>query len=126
MVVFVMYFQVLTCNDYDSQVLYGWRKTTHEFMKRLDPDLPFYYYTSSRTCYYEGDMPAFSEPSARPRKPRRAPRREVLGESQRVTLAVRGNRSVRNTFHNVPVDLPPPPSTAARFLCEHSYASNTQ
>ena len=64
--------------DYDSQVLYGW-KTTHEFMKRLDPDLPFCYYTSSHTRYYEGDMPAFSEPSARTRKPRRAPRCELLG-----------------------------------------------
>ena len=104
------------------QVFYGWRKVTNEFMKRLDPDLPFYYYTSTHTRFYEGQMPEFSESSSRPRRLKRAPRRELLGASQRVTHTVRGSRSIRSTFHNIPVDLPPPPSTAARFLCEHSYS----
>lgn len=102
-------------------MFYGWRKVTSEFMKRLDPELPFYYFTSSHSRFYEGEMPEFSEPAPKPRRPRRAPRRELLGSNARVTYAVRGKQSVRSTFHNIPVNLPPPPSTAAHFLHEHSY-----
>lgn len=103
------------------QVLFGWRKVTLEFMKRLDPDLPFYYYTSAHNRFYEGDLPDFSLPAARPRRPRRPPQRELLGANQRVSLAVRGAGSIRATFHNVPVDLPPPPGLRSQFLAEHSY-----
>ena len=44
---------------------------------------------------------------------------------RRVSLPVRGSLSVRATFHNVPVDIPPPPSVSRneRILSEHSYAS---
>ena len=92
-------------------------------MKRLDPHLPFYYYTSAHSRFYEGVMPDFSVQASKPRKPRRAPRRELLGATQRVTLAVRGAGSIRTTFHNVPVDLPPPPVAANHFMSEHSYSS---
>lgn len=97
---------------------------TYEFKKRLDPDLPFFYYTSAHTRFYEGVMPHFDAQAAKPRKPRRAPQRELLGASQRVTLAVRGTGSLRTTFHNVPVDLPPPPGSTSAFLYEHSYSSS--
>ena len=99
---------------------------TNEFMKRLDPDLPFYYYTSAHSRFYEGVMPDFSIQASRPRGPRRAPQRELLGASQRVTLAVSGSTSIRTTFHNVPVSLPPPPGTGAthQLMSEHAYASN--
>ena len=45
---------------------------------------------------------------------------------RRVSLPVRGSLSVRATFHNVPVDIPPPPSVSRdeRILSEHSYASD--
>lgn len=98
-----------------------------EFLKKMDPDLPFYYYTSSHQRYYEGDMPDFSEKPQKPKKTRRAPRRELLGYTgHRVSLPVRGNVSLRAEFHNVPVDLPPPPdaSIATRIVSEHAYASN--
>lgn len=75
-------------------------------MKRLDPELPFYYFTSSHSRFYEGEMPEFSEPAPKPCRPRRAPRRELLGSNARVTYAVRGKQSVRSTFHNIPVNLP--------------------
>ena len=94
-----------------------------EFKKRLDPDLPFFYYTSAHSRFYEGAMPEFSVPAAKPRKLRRAPQRELLGASHRVTLAVRGSGSIRATFHNIPVDLPPPPSSTSQFISEHSYAT---
>ena len=59
-----------------------------EFMKRMNPDLPFYYYTSAHTRFYEGVMPDFSVPGSKPRKLRRAPQRELLGPGGRVTMAV--------------------------------------
>ena len=93
-----------------------------EFMKRLDPDLPFYYYTSAHSRFYEGETPDFSVPSSKPRKLRRAPQRELLGTSHQVTFSVRGASSIRASFHNLPIDLPPPPGTANQFMFEHSYA----
>ena len=41
-------------------VYYGWRKVLEEFIKRMDPELPFYYHTSSHCRFYEGMMPKFS------------------------------------------------------------------
>ena len=37
-----------------KQVQYEWRKLCTEHMKRLDPDTPFFYYTSSHDRFYEG------------------------------------------------------------------------
>ena len=37
-------------NSFDDIVLFGdtgWRKVTEEFVKRMDPELPLYYHTSS-------------------------------------------------------------------------------
>lgn len=87
----------------------------------MNPDLPFYYYTSSHTRYYEGVMTDFSVKASKPRNTRRAPQRELLAADGRVKMAIRGASSIRATFHNVPVDLPPPPGAANQVLCEHSY-----
>ena len=63
-----------------KQVKLGMRKVLVEFSKRLDPDLPYYYHTSSHTRYSEGPLPSFSEPSKKNRKKaRRVSRREQLG-----------------------------------------------
>ena len=80
-----------------------------EFSKRLNPDLPFYYHTSSHTRYYEGLLPEFNVPARKPRKTSRAPRREQpsVFAPHRATMPVRGSLSVRPKFHNVPLDLPP-------------------
>ena len=98
-----------------------------EFRKRLDPELPFYYYTTSYNRFYEGELPAFGEKSSRPRVPRRPPRLEQPGlqVGRRITLAARGQGSLRARFHNIPVDLPPPPTLGSegRIGHEHSYAS---
>ena len=40
-----------------------WRKICIEFDKRLDPQLPFYYYTSDHDRYYEGERPSFNIPT---------------------------------------------------------------
>ena len=108
-----------------KQVQYGFRKVCLEFMKRLDPDLPYFYHTSSHTRFSEGKLPDFSQSSnkARKRKPKRVPRREqpAAFTLRRATLPVHGSLSVRTQFHNRPIELPPPPSTL-QHLSEHSYS----
>jgi len=79
-----------------------------EFVKRVDPDLPFYYHTSTHTRYYEGPLPDFDKP---PKKKaiKRIPRREQPAAfgPRRATVPVRGSLSVRLKFHNLPLELPP-------------------
>ena len=58
-----------------KQVKVGFRKACLEFTKRLDPDLPFFYHTSSHTRFYEGPLPDFSE-APKKQKKKRVPRRE--------------------------------------------------
>jgi len=86
------------------QVYYGWRKATEEFIKRMDPDFPFYYHTSGHRRYYTDLMPDFCTKPAKPKKPSCIPRYELLGASNRITLAVHGESSVCTKFHNIPVD----------------------
>jgi hypothetical protein len=71
-------------------------------------------------------MPAFDEPPENPKQPKRVPRREQVRAdvSGRVKMAIRGDRSIRTTFHNLPIDLPPPPlQNQSSILSEHAYAS---
>ena len=101
----------------------GFRKVCIEFTKRLDPDLPFYYHTSSHSRFYEGPLPDFNETSNKAkRKSRRVPRREqpAAFAIRRATMPVRGSTAVRTQFHNVPIELPPPPSGPVHVF-EHSY-----
>ena len=70
-------------------------------------------------------MPAFDEPPENPKQPKRVPRREQVRAdvSGRVKMAIR-DRSIRTTFHNLPIDLPPPPlQNQSISLSEHAYAS---
>ena len=72
---------------------------TTEFTKRMDPALPFFYYTGNDR-FYEEDMPSFNEPTSKS-KQARLPRRELLAveTSRRTSFPVRGTLSVRATFH---------------------------
>ena len=69
-------------------------------------------------------MPSFNEMPKKPKKVKRALRRELMGDiGRRLSLPVRGSLSVRAEFHNVPVNLPPLPDacTSTKVLSEHSY-----
>ena len=107
------------------QVYYEWRKVLLEFSKRMDPSLPFYYFTNNQR-FYEGELPDFNEPQPKEDRP---PRRELLAGTlgRWASFPVRGSLSVRAQFHNVSVSLPPPPSVtpAERLIAEHSYFSST-
>ena len=107
-----------------KEVKFGFRKACVELTKRLDPDLPFYYHTSSHTRFYEGPMPDFNEQrSTDKRKCRRFPRREqpAAFAPRRATMPVRGTLSVRAEFHNKPIELPPLPNEHVHVF-DHSYA----
>lgn len=94
-----------------KQAKFAFRKVCIEFTKRLDVDLPFYYHTSTHTRFQEGND--FSHVSNRlKRKNVRVPRREqpAAFSIRRATMPVRGSLSVRPQFHNLPLELPPPPS----------------
>jgi len=76
---------------------------------------------SSSYRFYEGLMPDFSIQNPK-KKVKRLPRFELLGaNNSRVTLSVRGDTSIHTKFHNVPINLPPPPGTNS-CTYEHSYA----
>ena len=109
-----------------KQVNFGFRKACAEFTKCLDPDLPFYYHTSSHTRFYEGPtcMPNFSEPdSTVKRKSERTPRREQPAAfvTWHATMLMRGSQTVRAQFHNIPVELPPLPSCSVHVV-EHNWS----
>ena len=99
-----------------------------EYMKRMDPNLPCYYYTSSHDRFLEGPRPSFNEPSTThsQHNPRQQHSRRIEQPGKlvhgRTSLAVPGARSVRMQFHNIPVDVPPPPSSLKQIHeIEHSY-----
>ena len=108
-----------------KQVQPEMRKICKEFAKRQDSELPYFYFTSAHGRFYEGEQPHFNEGKEGKRNPRkmRPQRREMAGNLApgRVTLAVHGTQSKRMQFHNVPVDLPPPPGTSLIHSFEHSY-----
>lgn len=92
-----------------------------ELSKRLDKDLPFYYYTSTHQRFFEGERPDFNKPPSRVRT-QHAARRELVTSNVggRVSLVQRGATSIRTQFHNVPVELPPLPNVLAH-MADHSY-----
>lgn len=92
-----------------------------ELSKRLDKDLPFYYHTSTHHRFFEGERPDFSKPPAKPHTQRVA-QRELMTSNVggRASLVKRGASSIRTQFHNVPVELPPPPNVLPHEA-DHSY-----
>lgn len=107
-----------------KEVRYGFRKICNEFVKRLNPDLPFYYHTSFHTRFQEGPLPQFNVSSGKiKRKHTKVPRIEQQAAfvPGRASMPVRGSLSVRAKFHNKPVQLPPPPNTPS-FILEHAYS----
>lgn len=100
-----------------KDVQFAFRKCCNEFCKRLNPELPFFYHTSSHDRFYEGMRPEFSEEQgSSTRNPRNQRVREyeqpaAMLRSRRATLPQPGARSTRMTFHNLPLEPPPPQHT---------------
>ena len=104
---------------------YTWRKVCVEFSKRLDPDLGFYYFTSSHDRFYEGERPSFDikKPNQSHSRHGKVRRREQPANLSfgRVSMPVPGARSIRLKFHNLPLELPPAPNFPIH-VSEHSYS----
>ncbi|XP_002730672.1 uncharacterized protein LOC100366283 [Saccoglossus kowalevskii] len=82
--------------------------------KKVDPDLPFYYWCANEDRYQTGPLPSFNAPSKKgvERLDRvRISRRADPGvfHANCANLPQRGTLSVRAQFHNRPEPLPPPP-----------------
>lgn len=74
----------------------------------------FFYYSSIHDRFYEGERETFDtyiKPTSNPRQ-HRVKAREQLGNLAvgRTTLIKSGATSIRRRFHDVAVDLPPPPT----------------
>ena len=96
-----------------KQVQFSFRKLCLVFCKRVDPDLPFYYHTSSHTHYTEGPLASFDQMSTKmKRKNKRLPGREQTAAfaGRRATMPVHGSLGVRAQFHNQPIESRPPPT----------------
>ena len=77
------------------------RSDTLEFVKRMDPDLLFYYHTSTHTRYSEGQLSDFNKATNTPkREGRRVLSRDVSATmfTWRATLLVRGTLSIHTQF----------------------------
>ncbi len=110
-----------------KSVMVEWRKICQEFSKRIDSNLPFFYYTSTHDRYYEGereDFDTYTRPTSNPRQ-QRVRTREQPGNLAvgRATLIKSGAQSIRRQYHNLPVELPPPPTASIQTVIasEHSY-----
>lgn len=90
-------------------------KILNEFCKRINPALPFYYWTGKKTRFTEAALPSFNQPSSngverlhRVKVSRRADPGVFVAD--RASLPQRGLKSVRAQFHKIPQALPAPPN----------------
>ena len=107
-----------------KDVRLAWRKVCIELRKRLDRNLPFYYYVTKHERFFEGDRPTFEVFKKPKHNPRHQPIRKKDQPGQlvpsRSSLVQSGQRSIRRTYFNVPIELPPPPTPTLHS--DHTYS----
>ena len=91
-------------------------KILNEFCKRINPELPFYYWTGKKTRFSEIALPSFNTPSAsgveRLDKVKISTGADPgVFYANRASLPQRGLESVRAQFHKIPEGLPAPPDS---------------
>lgn len=88
-------------------------KILNEFNKKIDPELPFYYWTGHRHRFSTAPLPSFNEPSGTTERLDRVvlSRRSDPGVfvANRASLPQRNSLTVRASFHKAPEQLPPLP-----------------
>lgn len=88
-------------------------KILNEFRKRIDPDLPFFYWTGVNERFRQFALPSFNVPSQNVRE---RLDRVILSRrgdpgvfvANRASIPQRGQLTTRAQFHRTPVALPPP------------------
>ena len=112
-------------NHFTSKsVMLQWRKICLEFSKRIDVNLPFFYYTSTHDRFYEGERPSFDKyikPTTSNPRHQRVRTREQPGNLAvgRATLIKTGAKSIHREYHNLPLELPPAPGAPLEQLNTH-------
>lgn len=111
-----------------KKVMIEWRKVCIEFAKRINPDIPFYYYTTNHDRFYEGDQDGFdvfkkskSNPRNQRVKTQEQPGKLAIGTA---TLIKHGPKStIRREFHMPAIEIAPPPTLNIEQIIssEHSY-----
>jgi hypothetical protein len=88
-------------------------KILNEFTKRIDPELPFFYWTGANARFRNFALPSFNVPSG-PDIMERLDRIIISRRgdpgvfvSNRASLPQRGQLTVRAKFHREPIALPP-------------------
>ena len=88
-------------------------KLLNEYSKRIDLELPFFYWTGKTERYRDFELPSFNEPSGVGVVERldkvKISRRGDPGVfvANRASLPQKGQLTCRATFHKAPVALPP-------------------
>ena len=89
------------------------RKILNEYSKRIDSQLPFFYWSGKNERYTDFELPSFNKPSGSGVIERldkvKVSRRGDPGVfvANRATLPQKGQLTCRATFHKAPVALPP-------------------
>ncbi|XP_078667520.1 uncharacterized protein LOC144909356 [Branchiostoma floridae x Branchiostoma belcheri] len=90
----------------------NYRKICHEYAKRIDRDLPYWYHTGINTRF-QSELPSFDQPSGHTERLDRTRESRFadpgIDNPCRVQMPRRGARTIRATFHNREEELPPPP-----------------
>ena len=87
-------------------------KILNEFQKRIDHELPFFYWTAIHERYRTGVLPSFNKPSASgvERLDHTVPSRRAdpgVFVANRASAPQPGSKTIRATFHAAPQVLPP-------------------
>ena len=107
-----------------KRVFYTWKRLCIEFSKTVDLELPFYYFIAAHGRFYEASRPSFINvpPRHQPKTQRLMQQEMIAGQPPgRTTLPTPGSRSVRLTYHNVPVNMPPAPHVQSHAT-DHPYS----
>ncbi|XP_070534517.1 uncharacterized protein [Ptychodera flava] len=89
----------------------NYKKICNEFTKRVDPDLPYYYWTGSDSRFNMGPLPSFNQPSGDVERLDRVQIRRradpAVFHANRASVPRRGSLTVRAQFFQNPEQLPP-------------------
>lgn len=91
------------------------RKILNEYVKRINPELPFFYWSGKTERYRDFELPSFNKPSGSGIVERldrvKISRRGDPGVfvANRASLPQKGQLTCRAIFHKAPIALPPIP-----------------
>ena len=95
-------------------------KILNEFMKKIDPDLPFYYWTGHKHRFKRGSLPSLNKPSGQDERLDRIKlsRRSDPGVfvANRASLPQQNSLTTRAAFHRAAEVLPPIASSTFQHI----------